>query len=235
MKAIALFIAILYINILNAQTEDVGLRTTVFVDENANGIKDSNEVNIGEVGVTVTMELLDQEMNIIATEPTNPNGAVQFIGLDEGVYYLQFMPAFSYNFSSPITNENDDDILFDDNGIQMDTDGDGITDGLIRSPMFSLNVDQEATNEPNTYDGPHIDENNNWTIDFGVLACQDGIEGLLYLDEDGNGCPDMTESTEFNTVNLYLCESNNPEPLGTATPLDSETVSYTHLTLPTKA
>jgi hypothetical protein len=221
-KAIVILIAILYINLIHAQTEEVGVRTTVFVDENANGFKDPNESNLGDVGVVVTMELLDQDMNLVATSATDQLGAAFFGGLDEGSYYLQFMPASRYNFSSPVTNENDDDIFLDDNGTQEDSDGDGISDGLIRSPLFSLNVGQEATNEPpGGMDNTLIDENNNWTLDFGVLACQEGIQGLLYIDDDIDGCPDTLEKPEYNIVNLYLCESNSPKPLGTAISLDS--------------
>lgn len=207
---------VLLFNILCAQSDVMGIRTTVFVDENANGFKEDAEQRIGEVGITVTMELLDEDLNWIASSTTDQFGAARFVGLAEGNYYLQFQPSFSYHFSSPITNTNDDDIVLDDNGSQEDTDGDGVTDGLIRSPLITLSLGDEAVGEPPLFideDFGPIDENNNWTVDFGVLACND-IEGRLYLDSNDDGCLGSDETFLSANVNLYLCDSGVPGSLG---------------------
>jgi len=214
-SALTIFI-VLSLQLAYAQTGEMGIRTTVFVDENANGLKDSNELRIGDLGITIEFELFDENMNLLGTEPTDQYGSTRFFGLAEGSYYLQFQPAYRYRLSSPITNINDDDVINDDNGIQEDNNGDGITEGLIRSPLITLELGTEATNEHplfNDEDFGPIDENNNWTVDFGVVPCKT-FDGEIFLDSNNNGCREIGEDDLRTNLFLYLCESGVADSIG---------------------
>lgn len=60
----------------------------VWYDVNKDGIQDGNPTEPGVPGVTV--ELLDEDGNVIATQVTNAQGYYQFTGLDAGTYSTRF-------------------------------------------------------------------------------------------------------------------------------------------------
>ena len=115
----------------------VSLGSTVFFDDNNNGIQDANEDGLDSKGKSVTLELLDATTgDVVATTVTEANGSYLFDGLLPGDYIVQFEAPESAPVSSTTTSSSDDDVDGDDNGIQQDTDGDGLTDGLIQSPVI---------------------------------------------------------------------------------------------------
>ena len=54
--------------------------------------------------------------------------------------------------------------------MQNDTDGDGITDGVITSPTITLLAGTEPTGEPGKATNAD-DDNSDFTIDFGLQKC----------------------------------------------------------------
>ena len=123
----------------------LSIGSTVFSDDNNNGVQDPGELTIGEKGKTVTLNLLDTNGNVVATTTTDANGSYVFDNLLPGDYIVEFIPPANLPVSSTQTSPNDDDVDGDDNGIQQDTDGDGLTDGVISSPVITLMPGTEPT------------------------------------------------------------------------------------------
>ena len=96
--------------------------------------------------------------------------------------------------SSGPTNTNDDGVDSDDNGIQQDTDGDGVTDGVITSPVITLMPGTEPTNEPGEggTKGSSDDDNGDMTIDFGLVSLG-SIGSTVFSDDNNNGIQDPGE------------------------------------------
>ena len=76
--------------------------------------------------------------------------------------------------SSTPTGTADDGVDNDDNGIQADTNGDGISDGVVTSPVINITPGTEPINEPGLHGnkGAGADANGDNTIDFGLVPCQ---------------------------------------------------------------
>ena len=72
---------------------------TVFIDKNDNGIKDSDEIAIGDFGKTVILDLLDQDGNLVETKPTDADGFYFFITQSRN-YFVQMNPPNSLPISS---------------------------------------------------------------------------------------------------------------------------------------
>ena len=167
--------------------------STVFHDENNNGQLDPGEETVADKGKTVELTLLDTAGNVIATTTTDANGSYVFDNLLPGDYIVEFIPPASLPVSSGPTDTQDNQQDDDDNGIQQDTNGDGITDGPITSPVITLSPGTEPTNEPGingTKGG--IDESGDNTIDFGLIGCLE-ISGEAFMDANSNGCLDTNE------------------------------------------
>jgi len=83
----------------DCQPNSVG--DAVFVDHNQNGIFDSEEEGIP----SVTVNLVDDENNLLATTQTDVNGNYRFGNLDDGFYQIEvdydgnFVPSFTSSFS----------------------------------------------------------------------------------------------------------------------------------------
>ena len=92
-----------------------------------------------------------------------------FDNLLPGDYFIEFMAPASRPISSTGA-AGDNGVDGDDNGTQVDTDGDGITDGTITSPTISLVAGTEPTGEPGKATAAD-DDNSDFTIDFGLQAC----------------------------------------------------------------
>ena len=134
----------------------LSLGNTVFSDDNNNGVQDPGELTIGEKGKTVTLNLLDTNGNVVATTTTDANGSYVFDNLLPGDYIVEFTPPANLPVSSTQTSPNDDDVDGDDNGIQQDTDGDGLTDGVISSPVITLMPGTEPTGEADPVSYTHL-------------------------------------------------------------------------------
>jgi len=148
----------------------MSIGSEIFSDLNDNGIKDADEETIGEKGKTITLELFDANTGqLVATTQTNATGGYVFDNLVPGDYFIEFMAPDSRPISST-GSAGDDGVDNDDNGIQQDTNGDGITDGVITSPTISLVGGTEPTGEPGKATAA-ADNNSDFTIDFGLQAC----------------------------------------------------------------
>ncbi len=153
----------------------MSIGSTVFSDDNDNGVQDPGEDAIGsgsKAGKAVSLDLYDANTGaLVATTTTDANGSYLFDNLPAGDYYIEFIPPASLPVSSSTTSTVDDQVDGDDNGIQVDTNGDGVTDGVITSPVITLAPGTEPTGEPGTNGGKDAgnDANGDMTIDFGLV------------------------------------------------------------------
>ena len=177
-------------------TECLSIGSTIFYDDNNNGVQDPGEEGLGSKGKSVTVELLDAAGNLVADTQTDANGNYFFGGLEAGDYIVQFMPPASATVSSTPTNTNDDQTDGDDNGVQNDTNGDGLTDGLITSPVITLSEGDEPNNE--SFQGGNQDNsddaNGDMTIDFGLVRLV-SVGSTVFSDDNNNGIQDPGEES----------------------------------------
>ena len=81
------------------------LGDAVYIDDNQNGVFDADESGIP----SVTLNLLDDENNLIATTQTDGNGNYRFTNLDDGFYQIEvdydgtLSPSFGSSFSEFFT------------------------------------------------------------------------------------------------------------------------------------
>ena len=124
--------------------ELLSIGSTIFSDNNNNGVQDPGEDSLGSgstTGKVVTVELYDANTGaLVAVTTTDANGSYFFGNLPAGDYVVEFTPPASLPVSSTPTNTADDQVDGDDNGIQQDTNGDGLTDGVISSPVITLSL-----------------------------------------------------------------------------------------------
>ena len=78
----------------------LSIGSTVFSDDNNNGVQDPGEENIGDKGKTVTITLLDAAGNVVATTTTDSEGSYFFDGLLPGDYIVEFIPTDNLPVSS---------------------------------------------------------------------------------------------------------------------------------------
>jgi protocatechuate 3,4-dioxygenase beta subunit len=136
----------------------------VWYDANMDGIQDGNATEPGVAGVTV--ELLDEMGNVIATTITNSDGYYQFTGLDAGTYSVRFsdLPAgyeFTEQDAAGSTSSND-------------SNPDEVTG---ETPTFTLNTGQSRQ-----------------TIDAGIFSPTKAALGdYVWFDTDGDGIQDNDE------------------------------------------
>ncbi len=180
------FISMMY----NLHSQNVYVAGNIFIDKNDNGTQDAGEQSIADEGVQITLELVSETNEIVATTLSDAIGFYYF-EVEPGNYYIQFVPPVSYPISSSLSNPNDDDQNGDDNGLQEDTDGDMISDGLISSGLFNLSQGGEPINEDGM-SGDIRDEDFNSTLDFGLTA-RLGIGGSVFIDQNNNGLFDPEE------------------------------------------
>ena len=167
----------------------VSVGSTVFLDDNNNGVQDSGEDGLDAKGKTVTLELVDASTGqVVATTTSAADGSYIFENLLPGDYFIQFEAPDTAPVSSTTDFDSDDQVDGNDNGTQQDTDGDGLTDGLITSNVFSLQADTEPTSEPGTNGGKDsVDDNNgDMTIDFGLVRLVS--VGSTVFTDDNNNC-----------------------------------------------
>ena len=70
----------------------MAIGNTVFSDDNNSGVQDPGEDNIGDKGMTVTVTLLDEDGNVVATTTTVEEGRYFFDGLLPGDYVVELIP-----------------------------------------------------------------------------------------------------------------------------------------------
>ncbi|MCB0611335.1 MAG: DUF11 domain-containing protein, partial [Lewinella sp.] len=185
-------------------TPAVSIGSTVFLDENNNGIQDNNEQGIPGV----LINLYDENDNFIASTTTNSNGDYYFGGLFEGNYYLEIpgdqfgagMSLADSPLSSVPTDTNDNQEDFDDNGDQ--TGGQGTT---VTSPLITLMAGSEPTEgdedgQGGTQDDAY-DANGDMTVDFGFVPIRFDLALIKKL-ADGQSMSVEPGDTIYYTITV---------------------------------
>ena len=141
----------------------------VWNEPNGNGIQDD-----GDTGVEgVTVNLKDEDGNVIATTSTDADGAYSFEDLDPGTYSVQFEIPDDYEYS-PVNVGGDDSI---------DSDADPIQDGMTATTTL-----ESGDNDP--------------TLDAGIYQTT-SLGDYVWEDLNGNGIQDDGDTgVEGVTVNL---------------------------------
>jgi uncharacterized repeat protein (TIGR01451 family) len=199
----------------------MSIGSVVWFDENNNGVYDeATEAPIGEVLVELYTPGPDGIVGttddvFVSDTTTDPTDGTYFFGdLAPGDYYVSLpasnfatgAAAEAYPLSSTPTNENDDQMDNDDNGIQ-----EGGIGTVINSPVINLTPSGEPVNESGAGGaqdgqlsaGDQFDDNGDMTIDFGLIPAV-SVGSTVWADDNNNGVQDGTEAgIEGITVVLY--------------------------------
>lgn len=193
------------------QADCMSVGSTVFHDENNNGIFDNTEMGIPNVALQLFNgdgTPFDVDAATAGLQPyivmTNGNGDYLFSELPPGDYLISIAtpPASTPLSSSPwVTDTNPDNQEDnDDNGIQSSAGG------ITVSAVFSLVANSESTSETGTggaQDDGSEDDNGDMTIDFGFFAPV-SLGDYVWIDDNADGLQDIGESPlEGVVVTLY--------------------------------
>jgi len=149
--------------------EPASLGDFVFLDEDADGIQDPGEEGVKDV----TVNLKDEDGNIIATTTTDENGFYQFTGLTPDTYSVQFILPDGSTFS-PLNAGGDE---------ATDSDADPAMDGMTATVTLTSGE-------------------NNEDLDAGIFEPA-SLGDFVFLDDDADGIQDMgEEGVKDVTVNL---------------------------------
>ena len=204
----------------------VSLGSTVFADDNNNGIQDGSEDGIS--GVTVKLFASDgtTEINVgpdgilntgddaAGGVSTDSNGDYLFTGLNPGSYVVKVTPPATIPLSSTdIASSNaDNDIDGDDNGIQTSAGADAVSPvivlGVGAEPTDGSGVNDEKNTGANTTgdnQDDSSDANGNMTVDFGFVPSL-SIGSVVWDDSNSDGIQDALEPTLENAVVALLVD-----------------------------
>jgi uncharacterized repeat protein (TIGR01451 family) len=191
--------------------------TVQLFDAGPDGVKgtaDDVEIPAGPDGLLGTAD--DATGGMI----TNAGGFYRFGNLLPGVYYVKLPignftaggAAAAYPLSSEPTNENDDQMDSDDNGIQMGGSG-----GMIMSPLITLAAGTEPVGEPGT--GGTLDDadddNGDMTVDFGLIPAV-SVGSNVFVDANNNGVDDGAGEAGIPGVTVELWHTGPDGIKGTA-------------------
>jgi len=202
----------------------MSLGSTIFYDDNNNGLQDPTEEGLGFKDKFVDVDLIDANTGaLVATTTTDANGDYLFTDLLEGQYIVEFTPPASAQVSSTGAG-SDNQVDGDDNGNQTDSNGDGLTDGRISSGVITLTKGQEPSNE--SFQGgmqdDADDENGDMTVDFGLVRLV-SIGSTVFSDDNNNGVQDPGEdslgsgSKAGKSVTLELYDNATGQLVATTT------------------
>ena len=209
----------------------VSLGSTVFFDDNANGVQDLNENGIAGVQVVLFDAVTMLPLDTVSTDAT---GSYFFGGLQEGDYFVQ-IPVSNFdmgnaleeaNFSSEITDTEDNQVDGNDNGIQEDGAG-----GVVTSPVITLMIGDEPEGDDESSPGgaqdDAFDANGDMTVDFGFVLPQFDLALIKEIgdDQSPNVNPGDTVTftiTVFNQGNIAAdnIEITDSIPDGLSFPAD---------------
>ncbi|MBK9564488.1 MAG: carboxypeptidase regulatory-like domain-containing protein [Saprospiraceae bacterium] len=146
----------------------------VWEDKNGNGQQDS-----GEPGISgVTVQLLDQNNNVIRTTTTSGTGAYLFDNLPPGTYYVRVTPPTGYNVTTP--NSGNDNT---DSDINSGTNTTGAIN--LGAGETNLTIDAGLLRPASLGDFVWDDRNGNGVQD----TSEPGISGVIVSLEDASGNP----------------------------------------------
>lgn len=173
--------------VLNGEISD-----RVFLDANANGLQDTDELGIA--GATV--QLLDDQGSLIDTAVTDINGVYTFSNVEPRDYQLKFdfttAPGFEFGYAFTPANADDpipgDQSAADDTPTDSDADAAGLTDLITLAPGETRNG-----------------------LAAGAVALPGSIAGRVWLDTNRNSQQDPDETEGFAGLTVQLLDSSlNP-------------------------
>jgi len=202
----------------------------VWYDQNNNGQVDVGEPGIPNVAVYLHRDannngVIDgSETTPLRTTTTDLDGLYVFGDIGPGIYQVVLpfsnfatgQPLVAYPNSSTPTNNQDDQIDEDDNGLQPST---ALT---VTSPLIALAVDGESTNgssefgRGNTLDDGD-DNNGDMTIDFGFFGPLAQFGDRVWIESDNDGLAATAEIipvagmviTATSGANVYTTTTNS--------------------------
>ncbi|MCB0552189.1 MAG: choice-of-anchor A family protein, partial [Phaeodactylibacter sp.] len=174
----------------------VSVGSTVFYDENNNGIQDGGEPGIDGVSIQLYSVGLDGQPNtmddiLVDTDVTTGGGNYFFFGLPQGNYYLVIpTPPADYTLSST-TDELDpnSDVDENDNGLQPGGAGAPVQSGIITLTVNGEPVNGAGESGPGSGQDDFDDNNGNSTVDFGFIPAV-SVGSLVFADLENNGLYD---------------------------------------------
>ncbi len=191
---------------MNNHTFDIGFVTPValgdlvFNDANNDGILDN-----GETGVpNVTVNLLDQNGNLLRTTTTDGNGNYLFTGLAPNTYQVQIVPPAGFVTSTGINGSATGPFEPGVSGFQNNQDhGTAQPDGTIRAVQVTIGPVGSPLNPDSIPGGTN---NANLRQDFGIFQTL-GIGNFIWNDLNNNGKVDTGEPG-IGGVTVNLVDQN---------------------------
>ena len=158
----------------------------VWKDDNNNGLQDTGELGVKDIGVALYQVDNQLGLKLLATTKTNATGYYAFINLPSGNYQVKFDYNTLADGCLPIKpNQGNNDLL--------DSDADENT-GL--SPVIVIDVTKTGINRDNP------------SIDLGLYTPKGSIGDYVWKDSNFNATQDITEKGVPN-IKVSLFESIN--------------------------
>jgi hypothetical protein len=169
----------------------------VWRDINCNSLREATEPGVAGVSVSI-FKTTDSAIGggddvLIETTTTNSSGNYSHGALRPGNYYVRLTPPASYPVASPSASG--------DNGINDDNNGSQASAG---QPIYGPVVTYTPAGEPGS-SGTSNTEN---TIDFGLCEAGMSVGDRVWIDANGNGLCEPTESGAAN-ITLQIVRSTD--------------------------
>jgi hypothetical protein len=213
----------------------------VWYDLNNDGIQDAGELGIPNV----TVNLLDQNGNIIATYITNVTGRYLFNNLDSGTYQIEVVPPSGFAITSADQGTNDaidGDFDPNTNRSQLVTLNPGDRNMTVDVGLFN------ATNNNSIGDRVWLDINRDGIQDVGEIGvggvtvsliddATGNVLSTVMTDDNGNylfaGLPDGTYRIKFSNLDFgYAISPLNTDINGVLGANNSDAIPGSGLTAP---
>jgi len=217
-------------NDVSAMVQTLSLGSTIFYDDNNNGLQDGTETGIANITVQLFKSGDDPTTATpIATMVTDANGDFIFTDLPAGAYfvYIPTPPADAPLSSTDVaTTATDNQIDGDDNGIQA-----GGLGTPVRSPDITLSIGDEPTtaetDQGGNTTGDNLDDdvpgsnaaadaNGDMTVDFGFTRTDYGDAPDTYGTTNGN-------NGAYHRINPTLHLGDNIDAEGNGVPSNDAT------------
>jgi uncharacterized repeat protein (TIGR01451 family) len=209
--------------------QDFGLFQTLSIgnfvwnDANNDGL-----VGNGETGLSgVTVNLRDQNGNLVATTTTNAQGGYLFTDLTPGQYRVEVVTPFGFTSSTGIVDAASGPFEPAPNN-NLDNQDKGTTNGaVVQGGLINLQLGTQPTGETPTPGGvvdPALDANSNLTQDFGFFQPLT-LGDFVFNDANNNGILDNGEQGVANVLVVLLDGNGNPLLDGNGNPITTLTDS----------